>query len=312
MLEKKDVLITGAAGFIGASLTRKLIKEGSRIHILIKKTTNTWRVKDILDRVVTHNVDLNNLEGLQKLTKKIKPKVIFHLSAHGNYPSQEDLHEMIKTNITGTANLLLSLADINYECFVNTGTSSEYGFKEKPMKETDLLEPVSYYAATKASASLICQVFAKEFKKPIVTLRPFSVYGPWEEGSRLIPTVINSILKDKQINLTAGKEKRDFIYIDDLVDAYLKAARTGLSGEIINIGSGKQFSTREVVEIITSLIKKGAKINYGAYKPRIWDTDFWLADKRKAKKLLGWKPKFNIKEGLTQTIKWFEQNLKYY
>lgn len=213
---------------------------------------------------------------------------------------------MIDLNIQGTFNLLLASKDINYDIFINTGSSSEYGLKSKPMKENDLLEPVSFYAATKASATLLCQVFAKEFKKPIVTFRPFSVYGPYEEKSRFMPTIVKALIKGKSINLTPGKQRRDFIYIDDVVDIYIKAMRTrkNLAGQILNIGTGKQYSNDETVKILFKAVGQKVSVKKGAFPKRLWDTPYWVADISKTTKLLKWKPRFGLKEGLRKTYFW--------
>ncbi|MBU1084737.1 NAD-dependent epimerase/dehydratase family protein, partial [Patescibacteria group bacterium] len=225
-------------------------------------------------------------------------------------PIQQDLTKMIKTNIEGTVNLLEAVNKYKYLSFVNTGTSSEYGYKQKPMKETDILEPAFNYAATKASATLICQVFAKQFNKPIVTLRPFSIYGDWEEPSRFIPTIITSCLKGKTVNLIPGKQVRDFLYVEDLIRAYLVTGlKTNLGGEVINIGSGKQVLVKQTAEKIINLVGNKVKVNIGTYKPRSWDTNYWVADRSKAKKLLGWEPQYTLEDGLKKSIDWYQTRL---
>src|SRR5581483_3388167 len=147
--------------------------------------------------------------------------------------------EMIETNIIATKNLLFASQDIPYSCFINTGSSSEYGLKRHPMKETDFLEPLSYYAVTKASATLLCQAFAKLHNKPIITFRLFSVYGPLENKTRFIPSAISAGIHDTVLPLTEGIVRRDFIYIDDVIDAYIHATHLPAKpGEIYNIGTG--------------------------------------------------------------------------
>lgn len=310
---KKSVLITGATGFIGANLTRELVELGADVHIFTKATSDKWRIKDILNHITEHRCNLKNQNNIQKIVKKINPHIIYHLATHGSRPFQKNLNEIIKTNIIGTDNLLRALLDINYQCFVNTGTSSEYGLKDKPMKEADLLEPISIYAATKASTTLLCQVFAKLYKKPIITLRLFSVYGYYEHPNRLIPTAIISSLTGKPLKLTSGKQRHDFIFIDDVIETYLRVPFIkNISGEIINIGSGKQYSNEEVASKINKLSEKGLKIEKDKYLPRSWDTDYWVANIKKARKLLGWKPKFSFEQGLKKTISWFKENLQIY
>lgn len=313
MFKKKRVLITGAAGFIGANLTKKLVDLGAEVHLLIKKPSNKWRIKNFLHQTKEHNSNLSDEKQLKRIISRIKPQIIYHLAAHGSHPFQTNRNEIIKTNITGIVNLLNALSGTNYQSFVNTGTSSEYGLKNKPMKESDLLEPITFYAATKVSTTLLCQVFAKMNNKPIVTLRLFSVFGYYEPLSRLIAAAIKSCLTGKTLKLTSGEQKHDFIFIEDVIDAYLKVPFIkNISGEIINIGSGKQYSNEEVIHKISKLCQKKLKIKKGAYPPRYWDTNYWVADNSKAKKLLGWKPKHTFDQGLQKTIDWFQKNLQYY
>ncbi len=236
------------------------------------------------------------------------------MAAYGNYSYESDPINIIKTNLIGTANLIWSLNSINYECFINTGSSSEYGFKSKPMKESDLLEPNSFYAALKASSTYFCQVVARSFNKPIITLRPFSVYGPYEEPKRFVPTVINNILSNKPIQLTAKKAHRDFIYIDDVINCYIKATKQikqKIYGEAFNVGTGVQYSNDDIVRFITIIDGKKIIIVKGGYKNRSWDSDFWVSDISKSRNLLNWQPQYTLQMGLKKTYNWFKKNNEY-
>ncbi|MEK7450490.1 MAG: SDR family NAD(P)-dependent oxidoreductase [Patescibacteria group bacterium] len=303
IIANKTVLVTGGAGFIGSTLTRRLLKMGYNINLIVKKDTNLWRLKDIVSKIRMHEINLLENLKLSRAVNKIKPNTIIHLATYSNYRNQQAIKQMINLNIEGTLNLLMASKDINYAVFINTGSSSEYGFKNKPMNEEDLLEPASFYAATKASATLFCQVFAKEYKKPIVTLRPFSVYGQHEEKDRFIPTIIKAVIENKPINLTPGNQRRDFIYIDDVVDAYIKTIRNGksLAGQILNIGTGKQYSNDDVVKMLFKAVGKTVSVKKGAFPKRLWDTPYWAANISKTNKLLKWKPQFSLEEGLRKT-----------
>lgn len=303
----KKVFITGAGGFIGANLTRRLLSLGYDIHALWKKSSNPWRIEDIKKQITIHNVDLLNKDSISSVLDKIQPTAIVHLATYSSYRNQEDIEEITRTSIIGTLNLLLASKDIPYEVFVNTGSSSEYGFKEKPMKETDLLEPVSFYASSKAGQTLLCQAFAYEYEKPIVTIRPFSVYGPNEQDDRFIPTIIKSLISKKDINLTRGAQRRDFIYVDDLVDIYVKALEKKelLKGKILNGGTGKEYTNDEIVETLFKVTGKNVNVQKGKYPKRMWDTPHWVADMNQTGKLLNWKPKFSLEKGLLATYNWF-------
>lgn len=308
IIAKKQVLITGGAGFIGSNLARRLLKMGYNINLIVKKDTNFWRLKDIVSKIRIHKVDLLENLKLYRAVNKIKPNVIVHLATYSNYRNQRAIRQMVNLNIQGTLNLLMASMNIDYTIFINTGSSSEYGFKNKPMNEKDLLEPTSFYAATKASATLLCQVFARELKRPIVTLRPFSVYGPYEKKDRFIPTIIKAVIENKPISLTSGKQRRDFIYIDDLIDAYIKVIKNGksLAGQILNIGTGKQYANNDVVKTLFKAVGKTVSVKKGAFPKRLWDTPYWVANISKTNKLLKWKPQFPLGEGLRKTYSWYK------
>jgi len=303
---KKEILVTGGAGFIGANLARKLIELNYRINLVLKKSSNTWRIKDVLDKVKIYHIDLLDKNKLIRTVSKINPAFIIHLATYSNYCSQSDVEPMMEANIKGTLNLLIASKNINYKLFINTGSSSEYGIKNKPMSEKDFIEPISFYAAAKASATLLCQAFAKEHKKSIVTLRPFSVYGPYEEKNRFIPTIIKAVIENKPIKLTPGNQRRDFIYVQDVVDIYIKTISCGkkLSGHILNMGTGIEYTNDEVVKTLFKEAGKKVIIEKGAYPVRTWDTQHWVANTVKAQTILGWKPKFSLEKGLRETYLW--------
>ena len=285
-------MITGSAGFIGANLIRKLLSLNYDVNLVLRKSSDLWRIREILNKVKAYHVDLLNKKKLTKIVRKINPNFIIHLATYSDYRKQTDAEKMIDANIKSALNLLLASKNIDYKLFINTGSSSEYGVKNKPMNEKDCLKPISFYAVTKASTTFLCQVFANEYKKPIITLRPFSVFGPYEEEKRFIPTIIKAVIENKSIKLTPGNQRRDFIYIDDVVDIYIKALSYGkkLSGEILNIGTGIEYTNDEVVQTLFKVTCKKVKIKKGAFPKR-----------------LNWKPKFSLEKGLDETYKWHLQ-----
>ena len=312
-MRNKVFLITGGTGFIGSLLVRRLVSNNEEVHLIIRKESKLWRIQDIADKIMCHTSDLSDADALKKIIEKIKPSIIYHLATYGAYAYQDEADRIIKTNILGTWNLLKAIADLNYELFVNTGSSSEYGFKQFPMRETDLLEPASYYAVTKCSQTLLCYHVARDEKKPIVTLRPFSVYGPYEEPTRFIPTLMRALYFKEPINLVSPEISRDQIYVEDVVDAYLLVDRLkNFAGEIFNIGTGVQSSIREVVETTVRVTGRTTDFRWGEMKRRMWDTSNWVADVSKARSLLGWVPKMSPEKGLSLMWEWFVANRSFY
>jgi nucleoside-diphosphate-sugar epimerase len=312
--KKSKVFITGAGGFIGANIVRLLLKKNFDIHILKKQKQLSWRLQDIDQSLTIHPGDITHFSSLKAILHSIKPDYIIHLAAYGAYHYQDDLQKIVKVNIQGTKNLLEASKGIPYQCFINTGSSSEYGYKNKPMKESDLCDPVSYYAATKLAQTHLCKVFAKLNNKPILTFRLFSVYGPYEEPRRFIPTIINAVISDKPIQLTPGKQRRDFIYVDDVANAYIRAFTNDkiYNGEIFNIGTGNEFTNDEIVTKLFSVTGKKTTVEKGAYPKRSWDTSHWVANISKTTKALAWKPENSLENGIKKTYNWLEENISYY
>jgi len=311
----KTAFITGATGFIGANLTRELLARNFDVHIIARTTSNMWRLQDIKGKIKVHNVDILEEKKLTSVVKQIKPDYIFHLAAYGAYPRiQTDEKKILQTNIIGTYNMLKAALDLPYSCFINTGTSSEYGIKNKPMKESDVLEPNMTYGVAKAAATMLCQHYARLYKKPIITLRPFSVYGYYEESFRLIPHVIINCINGKNVELSSGGQKRDFIFVEDLIEAYIKAMENpSTKGLVLNVGSGHDISVKEVANMIYNLMKSKNKLMFGKKSKELFETDvFWRADISKSRKVLNWKQKTSLNAGLKKTIDWFKKNVHLY
>lgn len=314
MSNREKYLITGASGFIGSMLLRKLLKKpGKNIHLILRKKSNLWRINDLLPSVEIHYSDLSKISELIDIVQKVKPDIIYHLATNGAYSYQENASEIINTNILGTWNLLQACNEVDYKLFVNTGSSSEYGYKDFAMREIDILEPASYYAVTKSAQTLLCSHIARQENRPIVTLRPFSVYGPYEEPGRLIPTLMKSLNTKRQMNLVSPEIARDYIYIDDMVEAFLKTEELKKnSGDYFNIGTGIQTTIKSVTDKAKKAIKKPLLCSWGDMESRKWDTTTWVADISKAKRLLNWHPKHTLEDGLLLTWQWYQKNTKYY
>lgn len=310
----KKYLITGAAGFIGANLVRQLLKgDSSDIHIIEPIGTDLWRLRDVMDKIMVHSIDLADFERTTGLVKTVKPDIIFHLASFGGMPAQQDRDLIFKINVHGTINLLEACKFVGFECFINTGSSSEYGKKNTPMKETDVLEPISDYAVAKAAATHYCLKEALTHALPIYTIRPFSVYGDYEAPSRLIPTVLQGFLTGQELHLSSPSNVRDFIYIDDMVNAYLMlAAQKPTDHYIFNIGSGVESRIAQVVDLVRELSGTLVNVQWQVTTPRPWEPLHWQANIERAQAVLGWQPIYSLKDGLARTMAWFENNQHFY
>lgn len=302
------VVITGAGGFIGANLTRRMISLGHNVHILLHPESNPWRLNEILDQVHVHSVDLKNQAKVSEVISISKPDWIFHLAVHGAYSWQNQDGDILCTNVLGTMNLLQAAIKQGFDAFINTGSSSEYGFKDHAPKENEWLEPNSTYSASKIAASLFCEHQAKSTNTRIATMRLYSVYGPWEEPKRLMPSLLIRGIQGLYPPLTNPDTARDYIYIDDVVDAYLIAAekiKPGV-GEIFNVGSGIQTSIAELVSITDHIFPTRGVPRWGSMPNRNWDTNTWVSNPNKLITDLNWTPKTNLSRGLHLFKEWLQ------
>ncbi len=291
---------------MGANLARRLLAGGHRVHLLLRPGHRPWRLEGIRDRVTAHVGSLGDAAWLDGLLKEARPQWVFHLAAYGGYASQTDLPEMLRTNVLGMATFLSACLKAGFEAFVNAGSSSEYGYVDHPPAESERLEPNSDYAVTKAFATQHGRSLARRLLAPITTLRLYSVYGPWEEKARLLPTLIREGLNGRLPPLVSPETARDFVHVDDVCEAFVLAASrpSGEAGAIYNVGTGVQTRIREVVEVARRVLRITAEPRWGTMEPRPWDTTTWVADSRKIREELGFSPRFPFEEGFRQMVAW--------
>jgi nucleoside-diphosphate-sugar epimerase len=237
MQNRAKVLITGSGGFIGSHLISSLESFNTDIFKLPHKL-----LQEPLD--------------LEKQIKEFKPDVIYHLSAYGNMGNQKDEAEILSANIGGTWNLLQATKDLQYKLFINFSTSSV------------LLPHQTMYSATKLGAEALCKAFVDEYKKPIVTVRPYSIYGDGEAEFRFIPTVIRSLLYGETMELTS-ESRHDWVFVDDLVNSLI-----GLTPGFVNLGTGYSYSNIDIVRKLELI--SGRKLKFTEKKLRSFDTREWV------------------------------------
>lgn len=316
----KRVVVTGGTGFVGANLVRRLIADGHQTHLLVRPEFSPWRIDSIRDRITTHEVSLSDAGALMSVLREIEPNWVFHLAAYGAYSWQTDEAQMHETNILGTKNLLKASIDLGVASFVNTGSSSEYGRQDHAPVETEEARPDTPYGRTKAIATAMC-VTAARFGNPtsatthvaatgISTLRLYSAYGPFEDPRRLLPSLIVHGRRGVFPPLVNSQTARDFVYVDDVVDACLLAAQRadGEPGAIYNVGTGVQTTVGEAVEVARRVLNIPDEPRWGSMPARVWDTETWVADSRKIRTDLGWEPRYTFEDGFRQMAAWLHEH----
>jgi NAD dependent epimerase/dehydratase len=322
------ILITGAEGFIGSHLTEKLVKNGHNVKcFVLYNFQNSWGWLEHIDKKIKKNIEVitGDLRDEQQIRNVIKKKfdVIINLAALIGIPySYRATKSYFDTNVYGLMNILNSTKDFGIKKIIHTSTSEVYGTpKTIPIKETHRVYGQSPYAASKIAADQLAISYVKSFKMPITILRPFNTYGPRQSARAIIPTIISQILKKKEVNLGSLYPTRDFTFIEDTTDGFIKSISSKKNiGEIINIGSGFEISIKNLVKQISMIAGKKIVIKEKKerVRPNSSEVKRLCASTEKAKKLIGWKPKFSKKRGLNkglrQTVDWFskKENLKLY
>ncbi len=301
------ILVTGGAGFIGSHLVDRLIKENHKVIVIDNLTTG--KEENINPQAEFHNLDIYDFEKIKPLFEKID--FVFHLAAISQILiSIKDPVETSKVNILGTINVFKAAIEAKVKRVIFASSSSVYGNQEKlPLKENMRPNPVNPYALQKLVGEQFAKLFTKLYGIPIISLRYFNVYGPRININSDYSSVIGKFLKQKAEGkpLTIfgnGEQTRDFCYIDDVVDATIKAMKSKKlkGGEVINIGSGKSYSINYLADLI------GGKRKYLA--PREGDVKHTQADITLAKKLFTWQPKVSFEEGLRRVKEWFKKKIQ--
>lgn len=264
-----------------------------------------------LNEVKVISGDLKDSDAIRKETKNID--IILHLGSLISIPySYYHPRETIETNITGTFNVLNAALENGVEKVVHTSTSEVYGTaKYVPIDENHPLQGQSPYSASKIGADKIAESFHLSFDLPVATIRPFNTYGPRQSLRAVIPTIISQALLKEKIFLGSLHPTRDYTYVKDLVNGFVKIAESNKSvGEVINIGSNFEISIGDIAQEIISLINKDVTIEHdqSRVRPQGSEVERLWCDNSKAKKLLSWSPTSSLEEGLKETIDWISMH----
>jgi len=312
----KNVLITGGMGFIGSHLAEFLTKKNFNVTVFDRyNSNNNWgnlenskykkHIKVIMGDIRDYDSTLKSLKNVD---------TIFHLAALIGIPySYVSPLAYIKTNIEGTYNVLEAAKEKNINQTIITSTSETYGSAiTTPMDENHPIKAQSPYAASKIAADQIAMSYYKSFGQNVKIIRPFNAYGPRQSNRAVIPTIISQLLnKSKSIKLGNINPTRDYTYVVDLCEAYLKVSKTKkLVGHVVNIGTNKEISIKDLSSLIMKKLNVYKKINISLERKRVKtsEVDRLLCNNKKIIKETGWVPKTTIEDGLNKTITWLKNN----
>jgi len=301
------IFVIGASGFIGSKLFFSLIARRNDVFAVSRGANQSWRLSTLEKTDNLIDLDILDLDNLKEVFERIKPKTIFNLSAFGAYSRQSDAKKIHETNYIGTLNLILAAQEAGCEAFVQAGTSSEYGLKCANPSETDELIPNSDYAVSKVGISYMLKYYGKFFNFPCANLRLYSIYGPWEEPDRLIPTLVASGIKGEYPNFVNKEISRDFVYVDDCTAAFVRAALSVCKshpGASVNIATGQKTTLGEVAKYAQKIFGIKEDPVFGTMENRKWDLKEWYGNPDFAKKVMDWKYNTPMKDGLELTALW--------
>lgn len=319
------VVVTGVTGFIGSNLAKKLVELGYRVFGLTRHcASRTLKpIEEILDSMVLLTADISDPMSISQALKSADPDYICHLAALTPVRlSFEKPFEYERVNYLGTMNnvyAVMKLTDYEKRKIILASTAEVYGFhkeEEKPLSESASLNPSSPYAVTKAAADMYVRMASQVYNLNGVVLRPVNTYGRKIENRFLVEYLITSMLRKEKVYIGAPESIRDYVYVDDHVNAYIQAIKKGKRGQAYNIGSGEGIRNRYIAEKIADKIGYDKnKIVFGSYppgyplRPIVSDQPYIILDPTKAKRELNWSTQVDLGEGLEKTISYWKSKL---
>lgn len=293
--------VTGASGFIGARLVRRLLRDGVTVSVAVRPSTDLRRLRGIRHEIALRTLDAQDSDAAAHVLESVAPDVIFNL-ATWRAPAPVACAE--PTNAGGLASLL-RYAALRGARVIHMGSSLEYGDRSQPCREDDLTTGDTVHGAAKAAASSLGRAYAASTGCRLVILRLFQVYGPDDRPTRFLPSLIDAALTGRPFALTPPGLRRDWVYVDDVVEASIAAVSADLPpGEIVNIASGRESTNEEIVSLVEQYAGRAVRIDAQPYTPRSWDATRWVADIDKARRLLQWTPRYMLPLGLERTVEW--------
>ena len=293
---------------IGANLAHRLVASGYHVSLLIRPGANLVRLRTIEDQMQILCADVTDEAAVRSVVHQAKPEIVFHLVSTPFNPPTFSPESHFRVNVLGTLHMVEALLEYSDLRFVYTGSAAEYGAGTQLCEDSPLL-PGTILGASKAATSILLQTYARLHQMNTVVLRLFTPYGPWEHAQRLIPHTILSALEGRDVTMSQGHQQRDYVYVDDLVDSLILAARQRIpSGSIFNIGSGVGIPIRQVVELILNLMGNPVIVLAGVLPLRSDEIMEMSGDITAARTVLGWQPRINLEEGIRKSIAWFSEH----
>ncbi len=305
------IVVTGAYGFVGANICKYLLERGCQVVALEGPQRTDWRLSEhpLLQR---RQVDITSAADIAALFGETQPAAIINCAAYGAYSNQADPALIYDVNFHGVQLMLEAARHCHgLRAFIQLGSSSEYGTNCRAPGEGDPTWPDSHYAVSKVSASALVRFYALKYAMPAFVLRLYSVYGPLEDASRLIPVLLSRAQMGRLPPLAHPSISRDFIYVEDVcraVKAVIDQAPQLQKGDYFNVGSGVCTKLGDLIELACELFPMQEAPKWGSMPARHWDHPDWYADPSHAASTLGWSAQTSLRDGLLRTMSFMQIN----
>jgi len=315
----KKVLVTGAAGFIPSHLVEHLLDAGANVRAFVRYNSrgDAGFLKEVKDRARLEIIagDLRDFNAVDQAVKGME--VVFHLGALISIPySYYHPVEVVETNVNGTLNILMACRNYRVEKVVHTSTSEVYGTAiTVPIDEEHPLQGQSPYSASKIGADKLAESFYCAYSLPVVTVRPFNTYGPRQSARAVIPAIISQVLARDVIHLGNLEARRDFTYVADTVNGFIRAAETvDVIGGVFNLGTGVEVTIGQLADLIIDITGRKVRIEVDPdrIRPAKSEVQRLLSDNSLARQKIDWQPAVSLEEGLQRTAKWIREHFEYF
>lgn len=308
-LKPQRCLVTGATGFVGSRVVSMLLEQRCNVAILVRDGADCWRIQDQLSSLHRLSGNLTDIGSLRPRVLDFAPEVLIHAGWEGVTQRSRGEPSQIKTNLYGSLELLSACLEAGCELAIGLGSQAEYGTTDQLLVETMAARPDTMYGVAKLCTGLLWQQMCTAAGVRPCWLRLTAAYGPKDDPGHLIPYVISSLLSGTEPALTAGGQKWDYLYVDDVAQAVLSVMNHPAARGIFNLSSETAVSVKELCGALRDRIDPGLRLGFGKMAVEAEARDFMGADSSRFRSVTGWKPQVSLDEGIEHTVEWHRKEM---
>lgn len=309
---ESTIVIIGGTGFVGSAVASALVERGAAVTVLARLGSSLHRIANLGDRISVHQYYNAKPGALTKALLEMAPRVVVDTAIHrvpGHATEPRYAADFFAANTAIAFEVSEALRIVKPDVFIQSTSQYEHRWTGGAIPEECALDPESFYGVAKAAATMIYRQATRDWGFPLTTLRLFTVYGPGEPAYRLVPSAIKAGLSGHTLPLTAQTIEHDWVFIDDVVDAYLAAINLRMTHGTFNVATGLGTSNLQIVRLVEKALGRMIPVDPGAFAPRAVDHEHWYADISRSKEKLGWSPKIGIDEGIRRTVAYWREHL---